>query len=96
MLKAFRGETTYEEVLRVTAADGGPVESRCTGCGAGVAPGMVCCPWCGTSADSGHCASCAKPLESNWRICPWCRNPKGNASASAAAAAGRPALPLSG
>jgi type IV pilus assembly protein PilB len=104
MLKAFRGETTYEEVLRVTAADGGPVTSRCTGCGAGVAGDMICCPWCGTAADSGHCTTCTKPLESNWRVCPWCRTPKaGTAPAGNAAVPGtaipvqaeiRPQLPL--
>lgn len=97
MLKAFRGETTYEEVLRVTAADGIPVDSRCTGCGAGVAPGMVCCPWCGTAADSGHCASCAKPLEPNWRMCPWCRTPRDvRGTTSGTPPHGRPTLPLSG
>ena len=37
MLKAFRGETTYEEVLRVTAGEGvAEQDSRCTGCGGGV------------------------------------------------------------
>jgi type IV pilus assembly protein PilB len=95
MLKAFRGETTYEEVLRVTAGDGGDVLSRCTGCGGGVGADMVCCPWCGTGSDSGHCTSCTKPLESNWRICPWCRTPKtGAAAAALEERAARTQLPL--
>jgi type IV pilus assembly protein PilB len=76
LLKAFRGETTYDEVLRVTAGDG-VVERTvlCTGCGGGIGEGMVCCPWCGTSADSGRCGSCAKSTEPNWRVCPYCRTP---------------------
>ncbi|HSP39730.1 MAG TPA: ATPase, T2SS/T4P/T4SS family [Frankiaceae bacterium] len=86
MLKAFRGETTYEEVLRVTAGDGAPVDSRCTGCGGGVGPDMICCPWCGTSSDSGRCTSCNRAVEVNWRVCPWCRTPTGVAPAAASRA----------
>jgi type IV pilus assembly protein PilB len=91
MLKAFRGETTYEEVLRVTAADGGVVTTRCHRCGGAVDDGMLCCPWCGTDADSGHCRSCSKKLEANWRVCPWCRTPS---SPVAPAAPSIPAAPV--
>jgi type IV pilus assembly protein PilB len=80
MLKAFRGETTYEEVLRVTAADGGVVTTRCHRCGGAVEGGMLCCPWCGTDVDSGHCRSCTKKVEANWRVCPYCRTPTDSAS----------------
>ncbi len=76
MLKAFRGETTYDEVLRVTAGEGVVETSvRCTSCGGGVDEGMLCCPWCGTDAHSGRCTGCAKQIEPNWRVCPWCRTP---------------------
>jgi type IV pilus assembly protein PilB len=76
MLKAFRGETTYEEVLRVTAGDGTARAVRCVGCGGAVGAEMLCCPWCGTAANSGRCGHCTKQLEPNWRVCPWCRTPK--------------------
>ncbi|MDQ1710170.1 MAG: type pilus assembly protein PilB, partial [Frankiaceae bacterium] len=72
LLKALRGETTLEEVLRVThvdVADG----TRCPACDRGVEDDMLCCPWCGTDVDRGNCTTCAKPLDPDWRICPYCR-----------------------
>jgi type IV pilus assembly protein PilB len=72
LARARRGETTFEEVLRVTqvdVADG----RRCTACDRGLADDMVACPWCATVVDRGHCTSCARPLETGWKICPWCR-----------------------
>ena len=72
LARARRGETTFEEVLRVTqvdVADG----RRCTVCDRGLADDMIACPWCATVVDRGHCASCARPLETGWKICPWCR-----------------------
>lgn len=71
---AARGETTYDEVLRVTHVDtvSGP---RCPACTRALAEDMVMCPWCATAVDSGHCSGCAKPLEAEWRVCPWCRTP---------------------
>jgi type IV pilus assembly protein PilB len=72
LARARRGETTFEEVLRVTQVDvaGG---RRCTSCDRGLADDMVACPWCATVVDRGHCESCARPLETGWKICPWCR-----------------------
>ncbi len=66
------GETTFEEVLRVSQVD---VTSgrRCPSCDRGLADDMVVCPWCATHVDRGHCEQCARPLEAGWRICPWCR-----------------------
>jgi type IV pilus assembly protein PilB len=72
--KARRGETTYEEVTRVSSADsaGG---SRCPACERKVEPDMVVCPWCATTLDRGHCQGCGRELDPDWRICPWCRTP---------------------
>ncbi|MGH8889586.1 MAG: ATPase, T2SS/T4P/T4SS family [Acidothermaceae bacterium] len=75
LARARRGETTFEEVLRVTqvdVADG----RRCASCNRDLADDMVACPWCTAvvnDADSSHCTSCARPLEPDWKICPWCR-----------------------
>ncbi|MEP7054394.1 MAG: ATPase, T2SS/T4P/T4SS family [Actinomycetota bacterium] len=72
LLKALRGETTLEEILRVTHVD--IVDgTRCPACDRGVEEDMLCCPWCGTDVDRGNCGSCAKPLDADWRICPYCR-----------------------
>jgi type IV pilus assembly protein PilB len=73
LLKAHRGETTYEEVLRVTTVDTHTEEtSRCEGCSRSVAPDMLCCPWCSTPIHGSRCRSCSRQLESDWRSCPWC------------------------
>jgi len=74
--KAMRGETTFEEVLRVTTADTHEGTNRCTGCGLRLADDMVCCPRCGTEADRGQCRSCGKGLDADWRVCPYCRTEK--------------------
>ena len=76
--KARRGETTFEEAIRVTHTDqssGG----ACPACERPVEPDMIACPWCATGLDTGRCHSCARPLDSDWRICPWCRTPAGRA-----------------
>jgi type IV pilus assembly protein PilB len=95
LLKALRGETTYEEVLRVTAGEGVP-EIWCTGCGGGLTAGMVCCPWCATPVGHGQCSGCAKPMEENWRVCPWCRVPRESSVDIPVQALGSPggAIPL--
>ena len=72
LAKAGRGETTYEEVLRVTHVDAGDGRS-CRLCQRSVAEDMVVCPWCATAIDRGHCSSCSRPLDPEWRVCPWCR-----------------------
>ena len=70
--KALHGETTLEEVLRVTQVDAGTIV-RCHGCHRIVEEGMTYCPWCSTSVDEHVCRSCSARLESDWRHCPWCR-----------------------
>ena len=74
--KALRGETTFEEVLRVTQTDSHEGSQRCTSCGFRLGEDMICCPRCGTDADHGRCRSCAKSLEPDWRVCPWCHTEK--------------------
>ncbi|GAB2687645.1 ATPase, T2SS/T4P/T4SS family [Thalassiella azotivora] len=70
--KAFRGDTTFEEVLRVTTADH-TAARHCTGCGKRVEEGMVACPWCATTVATGRCEGCGKRLDDSWLICPYCR-----------------------
>ena len=72
--KAKRGETTFEEALRVTHSDstGG---HYCPACERPIEQGMVACPWCAATLDPGRCASCDRRLEPDWKICPWCRTP---------------------
>jgi type IV pilus assembly protein PilB len=72
--KARRGETTYEEVIRVTHTDHGGSKA-CPVCALAVDSDMVVCPWCTTALDRGHCGECARALDPDWRICPWCRTP---------------------
>jgi type IV pilus assembly protein PilB len=74
ILKALRGQTTFEEAIRVTHADhaGG---KACPVCERPVASDMVVCPWCAATLDRGHCQNCARNLDPDWRICPWCRTP---------------------
>ncbi len=59
--KARRGETTFEEVLRVTQVDlaGG---RKCSSCDRAVGDDMVACPWCATTIDQGHCSACARAV----------------------------------
>jgi type IV pilus assembly protein PilB len=73
--KARRGETTFEEAVRVTHADHGEGK-HCLACERGVESGMVACPWCGVGLDS-SCGSCGRQLENEWKLCPWCRAPAG-------------------
>jgi type IV pilus assembly protein PilB len=72
--KAKRGETTFEEAVRVTHSDhsGG---RRCAACERAVEAGMIACPWCGVSIGAASCPSCARQLDVDWRMCPWCRTP---------------------
>jgi DNA-binding response OmpR family regulator len=81
LARARRGETTFEEVLRVSQVD--VTEGhRCTACDRAVDADMIACPWCATIVDRGHCSSCARPLDAGWKICPWCRTaPAGPAAA---------------
>jgi type IV pilus assembly protein PilB len=72
--KAKRGETTFEEAIRVTHSDdtGG---RHCPECERSVRFDMVACPWCAAALDAGHCTECARDLEPDWQLCPWCRTP---------------------
>ena len=69
---AFRGETTFEEVLRATHLDSvsGP---RCPTCSRALADDMICCPWDGALLGRNRCLSCDKQLDAEWAVCPWCR-----------------------
>jgi type IV pilus assembly protein PilB len=71
--RALRGETTLEEVLRVTQVDSasGP---RCHSCHRSVEEDMAFCPWCAASVERGSCPGCARRLDPEWRVCPWCRH----------------------
>jgi CheY-like chemotaxis protein len=69
---AFRGETTFEEVLRTTHLDtvSGP---RCPTCARALADDMLCCPWDGALVGRNRCETCDKTLDAEWAVCPWCR-----------------------
>ena len=73
VVRALRGETTLEEVLRVTQVDAasGP---RCAACHRSVEEDMTYCPWCATPVDRSACEGCHRPLNAEWRVCPWCRH----------------------
>ena len=75
LAKAMRGETTFEEVVRVTTIET-HVDTNvlCASCGGGMADDMIACPWCGVASDRAHCGQCGKPLEPGWRTCPYCRH----------------------
>jgi type IV pilus assembly protein PilB len=85
LARARRGETTFEEVLRVSQVDASD-GTRCSACDRAVDADMIACPWCATVIDRGHCTSCARPLDAGWKVCPWCRTTP--ASVEAAAPAG--------
>jgi type IV pilus assembly protein PilB len=86
--KARRGETTFEEAVRVTHSDDEVGGHHCTSCERPVTADMVACPWCAATLDRGHCATCSRTLEVDWRICPWCRTP--TPGGTTAAPAGEP------
>jgi type IV pilus assembly protein PilB len=71
--RALRGETTLEEILRVTQVDSasGP---RCHSCHRAIEEDMAYCPWCATSVELNGCPGCARRLDPEWRVCPWCRH----------------------
>jgi type IV pilus assembly protein PilB len=69
---AARGETTYEEVLRVTHVDTGTTP-RCPTCARALADDMICCPWDGALVGRDKCASCERSLDPLWSVCPFCR-----------------------
>ncbi|MGL5857143.1 MAG: ATPase, T2SS/T4P/T4SS family [Angustibacter sp.] len=78
--KAKRGETTFEEAVRVTHTDHASGR-HCPSCERGIQHDMVACPWCGVSVDHGSCSTCSRQLDPDWRLCPWCRTPASSSSA---------------
>jgi type IV pilus assembly protein PilB len=84
LARARRGETTFEEVLRVSQVDASDGH-RCNACDRAVDADMIACPWCATIVDRGHCTSCARALEAGWKICPWCRTTPASVESSAPA-----------
>ncbi len=72
---AMRGDTTLDEVLRVTSEGAWSLTDRCTGCHREVASDMACCPWCGTPTGAHRCVSCAREIDPTWTHCPYCRAP---------------------
>ena len=69
--KARRGETTFEEAVRVTHADSSGGHA-CPACERAVQKGMVRCPWCGTGLPTDSCPRCERRMEPEWKVCPWC------------------------
>lgn len=72
--KARRGQTTYEEVVRVTHSDHGGGHG-CPVCSRAVESDMIVCPWCSAGLNRGQCRSCDRRLDPAWIICPWCQAP---------------------
>lgn len=72
LVKAWRGQTSFEEAVRVTHTDHQRSTAACPACERGVEPGMVTCPWCAVPLAAGSCERCARTLEPDWRVCPWC------------------------
>jgi type IV pilus assembly protein PilB len=70
--KAMRGETTLEEVLRVTQVDAAQAH-RCESCRRSLDADMAWCPWCDVAVERAGCAGCGRATEPDWRVCPWCR-----------------------
>lgn len=77
---AGRGETTYEEVVRVTTAGqlrSTTVRPKCRACHRpppeDVGDDLVCCPWCGTDTEVRTCPHCHRRTAPGWRTCPFCR-----------------------
>jgi type IV pilus assembly protein PilB len=74
--RALRGDTTLEEVLRVTQVDSAST-ARCPSCHRGVEEDMAFCPWCATAVERQGCSGCSRTLDTEWRVCPWCRTAAG-------------------
>lgn len=82
LAKALAGQTTFEEVLRVTSDDGG---SKHTAVDDDAAPDVTTVP----------CGECSAPLAPTWHVCPFCGQPvaastRGWSSPSRSATAVRP------
>ncbi len=77
---ALRGDTTLEEVLRVTSEGNYQVGERCTGCHREVSADMAACPWCGTELGAHRCRNCTREIDPTWLQCPYCLAPTAAAS----------------
>src|ERR1700712_5578035 len=74
---ALKGDTTLEEVLRVTSDGAWSQAERCPGCHREVAEDMACCPFCGTATGVLRCDTCTRELDPSWTNCPYCKAPTG-------------------
>ncbi|HEV2889496.1 MAG TPA: ATPase, T2SS/T4P/T4SS family [Frankiaceae bacterium] len=83
--RALRGETTLEEVLRVTQVDHSATGNHCPTCDRSLEEDMAFCPWCAASVGRHACAGCSRRLDAEWRVCPWCRTAAGGTVAAAPA-----------
>ncbi|MCW2550024.1 MAG: type secretion system protein [Mycobacterium sp.] len=72
---ALRGDTTLEEVLRVTSEGAYSATPHCPNCHREVGEDMACCPWCGTATGILRCDSCSRELDPSWTHCPYCKAP---------------------
>ncbi|HWH33629.1 MAG TPA: ATPase, T2SS/T4P/T4SS family [Egibacteraceae bacterium] len=73
--RAMAGETTLEEVLRVTPSEGG-VEGVCPVCAQEVEPDFHRCPWCSADLRPNDCVTCGRQLARGWVVCPECGTPR--------------------
>jgi type IV pilus assembly protein PilB len=69
---ALRGETTLDEVLRVTSEANFAIGARCPGCHREVSPEMAACPWCAAELGAHRCRNCTREIDPNWAQCPYC------------------------
>ena len=83
---ALKGDTTLEEVLRVTSDGAWSQEERCSGCHREIHEDMTCCPYCGTPTGVLRCASCTRELDPEWSHCPYCKAPNAGHVASGSSA----------
>ena len=72
--RAIAGQTTLDEVLRVTGSEG-TREGACPACGQSVEPEFKRCPWCSADLRPDACATCARPMARGWVVCPDCGTP---------------------
>lgn len=72
LMKARRGITTLEEVLRVTQMERQQA-IRCPSCRHEIDLGFVVCPYCNHELDARSCLGCEKEIRPEWRTCPYCR-----------------------
>ncbi|HSK96401.1 MAG TPA: zinc ribbon domain-containing protein, partial [Euzebyales bacterium] len=79
LLKAREGQTSLEEVLRVTPHDV-MVEGACPTCGRPVEQDYDYCPWCIADLRSAQCRNCNRELHYGWRVCPRCAAPTGSSA----------------